>query len=1254
MEGGSLNKKVMEDLQNKLSLPGPSVIPGEAFIHIDSITIDLPSGNSKNGNTPKCEHFSIRKYVSDMRKKDKKLCWLFKSEGECDSTDLELKYPFPPIDVPKFRWWLCQNCLQGLCEKENRKLAHGECNSDNPSCTHVALTGSETGELVSEFNHILKLNNSAEKGKSEADPLAQATATKSHDLICSNQREERYNGDDGTPKVQKNVLEHNAHLVNTKPASSAAEVKEPHGKEQKLHEAGTVALHSSMLASNEVTVAGNSLKNLFLQRDAFHDHDQEMSRMIPSGTLSVVVDELGHGPNTASVVENGQPSDKLDYSSSDDTKECPGYGSQDRPAVIGRRKVRKLRLLTDLLDQNEGKHVNIGQEEATLIGTSDASEEFGAKKIFHGWKMKRKFHPKDNCKMDVSNKEAYEPVATRDAKGNQKASVGIVEGDAFAVMKPGNIMKNGWTSHAKDENPGSDSKKRKNKRKHQVEKFQYEAAVVPELETDGYSLMESVDTPKHTLSKHIINDNLRSVTKENKSKNKIIQDYPQEKLGESRCQAQVDFSSTSCSHNALTCKEMDSSCSHVFLTHRNSCMCNKKSKIPWGVGDHVAQIPQSNNGMLQEDSVSQIKYGLVHCSLSSTRFLLHEDGTVNKGTVLSSLGGKTVDHVLAPTIPWQHVGSEEDQVQKEIANTHPKPSVPSRRRQSVFFKDGVRYNLIGKEPNNGLPFPNQKKNYASPYGHKGNFLMPQKEISSSTSNGEITGSHERSTVMKNHNNKISKNDSAQGSCPDDIPMDIVELMAMIQYEKTLPDNVKDRSQLNIRESQSSQNLRIGGECKSGDLSLQNGCYRGDQFLPKYLNKLQHSKLKAVDINYAPQMKLNHEIMNQNQQNQNQNPFEGHGILLSQCHEKLDVSKMNKDIMSNNHKKSSGAVSTCSTCHIDETSMEPFHPWSSSTVPIAQLPAHRNVTLNSVLPSSDLKPPGLKVKRKFEDPNNGFVMENSSADNAFSLRQRKMKLLHPLGQSDFHSNDKMSALHLLSLMNAHSGQNVNRYSGVAKQSSLIPCWSSSKEIDFGAYRASETLRHPSSDYSTVNSLACGKNNQSSYTTLSHENIINGVMSQVPLKVREKGKQKCSDLVGLTGSTSQKHVTPMCIPVPNQQKNKFVGVSNSEVTPLNCCTASKSENEHLKSTTVSLWPVVYGLQMGVCTVNRNPAEFSIPEEGNVYTVRGNELSFGKRVQASGRSTTMLRDLNRPKRGRKRKTAAENHLQMENHHHHNHQIL
>lgn len=49
-----------EDLCYTRSSSGCALKPGEAFIQIDSILIDLPNVNSKNEETTACKHFSIR------------------------------------------------------------------------------------------------------------------------------------------------------------------------------------------------------------------------------------------------------------------------------------------------------------------------------------------------------------------------------------------------------------------------------------------------------------------------------------------------------------------------------------------------------------------------------------------------------------------------------------------------------------------------------------------------------------------------------------------------------------------------------------------------------------------------------------------------------------------------------------------------------------------------------------------------------------------------------------------------------------------------------------------------------------------------------------------------------------------------------------------------------------------------------------------------------------------------------------------
>lgn len=530
-------------------------------------------------------------------------------------------------------------------------------------------------------------------------------------------------------------------------------------------------------------------------------------------------------------------------------------------------------------------------------------------------------------------------------------------------------------------------------------------------------------------------------------------------------------------------------------------------------------------------------------------------------------------------------------------------------------------------------------------------LLFQQEIPSVTSRGEITVYQEQSTATKNHTNKAS----ARETCSDDMTMEIAEHMAKIQYEKSLHDTVKDQT----RKSPSYQNPRFCREYKNGDLNfLRKEGSMVDQVLPKYGKKLHNNaKQKAADIKYSTHMNLNYPVRTQVEQNLNQYPFKGHSIVFSQYHEQPSGSKRNEDTVANSFKKSSGVVgrlSTCDTYHIAGPSKEPLPLWSSSTIPIAHVPSQENVPQNCILKSSDLKSPTLKDRNKSEEPKKDFVVENSSRENSYILRPNGVKL----GLSDFCSNEEISALNLLSLTDdAHSCQKVNGTPIHAKQSSSIPSRNPSKELHFGAYKPSDILGHPSSDYRTINFLASGKNNQqSAVATLgssscmfeSSENITNGVMGQLPLKVRGKGKKKCSDLVGSIGDFgSQKYVSPGCVSVPNQQRDEFIGVSTSAVFPPKCHTVDKCE-EHSMNTTGSVCPLRYSSEMEICTINRNPAEFSIPQVGNVYTIRGNDLKFGKRVRAQEWSTASTVDLHRPKRGRKKKIVAENCQQAENEHH------
>ncbi|XP_023740950.2 protein EMBRYONIC FLOWER 1 [Lactuca sativa] len=76
-------------------------------IKIDSLCIKLGFVKEK-GDAEKCSHFSIRGYVSGMRERG-------------SSNFLPFAEALPPMDVPNFKYWLCQSCVHNC---GNAKTSH--------------------------------------------------------------------------------------------------------------------------------------------------------------------------------------------------------------------------------------------------------------------------------------------------------------------------------------------------------------------------------------------------------------------------------------------------------------------------------------------------------------------------------------------------------------------------------------------------------------------------------------------------------------------------------------------------------------------------------------------------------------------------------------------------------------------------------------------------------------------------------------------------------------------------------------------------------------------------------------------------------------------------------------------------------------------------------------------------------------------------------------------------------------------------
>ncbi|GAB2284846.1 hypothetical protein Dimus_019299 [Dionaea muscipula] len=103
-------------------------------IHVDLIPVDIGSG-ARTDTSESCNHFSIRGYVAEVRKRDKKLCFPFCADDGY-SESLVNSYELPPLEVPKFRWWECHGCLResGSQKKSREVLNLQNGMSTDPNC----------------------------------------------------------------------------------------------------------------------------------------------------------------------------------------------------------------------------------------------------------------------------------------------------------------------------------------------------------------------------------------------------------------------------------------------------------------------------------------------------------------------------------------------------------------------------------------------------------------------------------------------------------------------------------------------------------------------------------------------------------------------------------------------------------------------------------------------------------------------------------------------------------------------------------------------------------------------------------------------------------------------------------------------------------------------------------------------------------------------------------------------------------------
>ncbi|KAF2286966.1 hypothetical protein GH714_036379 [Hevea brasiliensis] len=351
-------------------------------------------------------------------------------------------------------------------------------------------------------------------------------------------------------------------------------------------------------------------------------------------------------------------------------------------------------------------------------------------------------------------------------------------------------------------------------------------------------------------------------------------------------------------------------------------------------------------------------------------------------------------------------------------------------------------------------------------------------------------------------------DSEQGTL-DDVPMEIVELMAKHQYERGLPDAKYDRCQ-----------LEMANNAKTGF----------DAFF-------QHQEKQSSRVHHSPS--------SSGRQNSTQN-----------CKWAGDV------------------VGKRSFRNCLQTSGTYVLSSSTSSIPKENTNGNR-----------DLKFLNQNASR-YGRQNCNFSSETlrTCHDYPFACKHNGIESNQkPMGSLDLYSNETIPAMHLLSLMDAglpsHAPINLAVTPKFLNRPSITHDQKPNEfsRLDSGAYKATNTMKHTSYDCRGKNKLA---------------EDYNGCISAIPAVV---------------GSSASSFKHDKCF-------KKSTGFS--------CEGPSGTQPVH---------PNKSSSETGVCSVNRNPADFTVPESGNLYMISGEDLKFGKLVPLSnGNGSTKL--VGRKKRPKK----------------------
>ncbi|KAI4377855.1 hypothetical protein MLD38_015422 [Melastoma candidum] len=1123
----------------------------EPSTQVDQIPTDPDSVSEKNSEE-KCKHFSMRKYVFEMRQKDALKCWPFNMDNILSQVPKDV---LPPLDVPKYRWWRCPHCLPEFwataTDTENGAISNtscGKCKFTGPFAD--AMTPSETATVASNFQLMLNLDIADVK---ESNP-------------CTSPQISPTRGDTSVLRVVDkgdDIVQNHSEIAKDVEANDGkgepADIFETRGSN--FREFPSLGYKST--GGLTVANAENDSETVEVENKDIDGKATEACQNEGAGVL----DNFVRGENGVAPAEPD-----LRDSPSSDSSEVGPYMT----GGLRRRKARKVRLLTDLLaavDDTGNKHIR--KDNAPLLAICDVTQEMRHQIVAEeemenrenikkaGLKRKRKLACEDSIKCSEGVPEIQE-------EGNPAA--------LSAIAKNGDVL---------------DS----------------------QLEDNRFPRIHSHNSKKNNLPEHHVDEATNPVRKK-KKKNKVNVDSCEMKL----IGAETKYTCTS--SNAIEDREDGIVLSSALEIRKNTCFLKDKTDLPPIQPNQVPVIPQDIRTCLDDNPLARMdnKAGGNHPA-SDQLWSAKPSSAVNGAYLLSKTSSNAPSEADRPASDMRGGYSFHDMEED-----------PSRHGSDAFWSIGV-HGLLNDGIDHKISFLSDRQRYTSTILDSRCLWAQNPGISGATKKKKSVKHKENTTALSQHHGK-----SADPGNPDDIPMEIVELMAKNQFERCLQDAEMDNNRrgANLLHEESSRKMKFPENVhynvaskdfrpsaqKSFDTFSDLGAsnYKMSQ-LERYHNPPVHHTFfqdQGLPLKFQPiggsslantpksMMKEDYSRIKASDGNFLSLGVSGtwyppkHNEALVPC-----LSSMRPDCMPFGY----GIMPQSFGLHSNGIDFQPHGP---KTPPKAEMNCSRDT---KIFP---LRANCLQMAEKEFN----FEAYRGATKHPYNSRPNEADYEHMAAPLDISSNETIPAMHLLSLMDAHSGKKIgDEEAWLAKRPSLT-CKCHLKEgcgLHLGMCKGNIPLRHPPFDYDQAKVLPAFSPSASSSLPTNLFRAGSDDKSYVPLDVNDKGKGKCfeigrpigksrvlsflADSAGLATSYGFKpyHSTERNVPSSSEARFILPYVRMSE----------RGTNEAHNGIHV-IQPPRSGSDAAICTLNRNPAEFSVPEEGNVYSIGRDDLKLVKRVR------------------------------------------